>query len=64
LKGCPPERCYIDNVDAWSVNEVAINWNAPLAWIASFADEKGQAAEKGIATGIAPGTTAALPIRH
>jgi len=47
LKGCPPERCYIDNVDAWSVNEVAINWNAPLAWIATFADEKGLAAEKG-----------------
>jgi len=43
LKGCPPERCYIDNVDAWSVNEVAINWNAPLAWIATFADEKGLA---------------------
>jgi endoglucanase len=43
LEGCPPERCYIDNVDAWSVNEVAINWNAPLAWIATFADEKGLA---------------------
>lgn len=43
LEGCPPERCYIDNVDAWSVNEVAINWNAPLAWIAAFADEKGAA---------------------
>jgi endoglucanase len=42
LKGCPPERCYIDNVDAWSVNEVAINWNAPLAWIATFADEEGK----------------------
>jgi len=43
LKGCPPERCYIDNVDAWSVNEVAINWNAPLAWVAAFLDEKGAA---------------------
>ncbi|HEU4576815.1 MAG TPA: glycoside hydrolase family 9 protein [Polyangiaceae bacterium] len=60
LKGCPPQRCYIDNVDAWSVNEVAINWNAPLAWIATFADEKGVAAEKSAA----PGAPLALAIRH
>jgi endoglucanase len=38
---CPPQRCYVDHVDAWSVNEVAINWNAPLAWIAAFLDEQG-----------------------
>lgn len=41
LAGCPPQRCYIDHVDAWSVNEVAINWNAPLAWLAVFLDEHG-----------------------
>jgi endoglucanase len=41
LGGCPPQRCYVDHVDAWSVNEVAINWNAPLAWLAAFLDEKG-----------------------
>jgi endoglucanase len=57
LKGCPPERCYIDHVDAWSVNEVAINWNAPLAWIATFADEKGRseaAAPEGATAPVAP----------
>jgi endoglucanase len=43
LAGCPPQRCYIDHVDAWSVNEVAINWNAPLGWLAAFLDEKGTA---------------------
>jgi len=54
LKGCPPQRCYIDHVDAWSVNEVAINWNAPLVWIAAFVDEQGT-----IATGEAqPSPTA------
>jgi endoglucanase len=37
----PPQRCYIDHVDAWSVNEVAINWNAPLAWVAAFLDDQG-----------------------
>jgi endoglucanase len=41
LRGCPPQRCYVDHVDAWSVNEVAINWNAPLAWLAAFLDERG-----------------------
>jgi endoglucanase len=41
LGSCPPQRCYIDHVDAWSVNEVAINWNAPLAWLAVFLDEHG-----------------------
>jgi endoglucanase len=46
LGKCPPARCYIDHVDAWSVNEVAINWNAPLAWIAAFVDEHGQGGTK------------------
>ena len=57
LKGCPPQRCYIDHVDAWSVNEVAINWNAPLVWIAAFVDEQGT-----LATGeVRPGATAWAP---
>jgi endoglucanase len=41
LGGCRPQRCYIDDLNAYSVNEVAINWNAPLAWVAAFLDEKG-----------------------
>jgi endoglucanase len=41
LRGCAQQRCYIDHVDAWSVNEVAINWNAPLEWIVAFLDEQG-----------------------
>ncbi len=39
LNGCAVQKCYIDNVDAWAVNEVAINWNAPLAWVAAYLDE-------------------------
>jgi endoglucanase len=42
LSGCAVERCYVDDADAWSVNEVAINWNAPLAWVAAWLDERGQ----------------------
>jgi endoglucanase len=36
LAGCAPEACFVDNIEAWSVNEVAINWNAPLAWVAGL----------------------------
>lgn len=42
LKGCAPAKCYVDNIEAWSANELAINWNAPLAWVAAWLDEKGQ----------------------
>jgi endoglucanase len=35
----PPQKCYVDHIEAWSVNEVAINWNAPLTWVAVFLDE-------------------------
>jgi endoglucanase len=37
--GCPPQTCYVDNVESYSTNEVAINWNAPLAWVAAFLDD-------------------------
>jgi endoglucanase len=42
LGGCAPQKCYFDDVESWSTNEVAINWNAPLAWLAAFMDEKAQ----------------------
>ncbi|SNT64599.1 endoglucanase [Asanoa hainanensis] len=36
LQGCAPQFCYIDDIESWSTNELTINWNAPLAWIAAF----------------------------
>lgn len=42
LVGCAPQFCYIDEMASYSTNEVAINWNSTLAWVASFiADEAG-----------------------
>lgn len=32
----PPAKCFLDDVHSWSTNEVAINWNAPLAWVAAY----------------------------
>jgi endoglucanase len=42
LKGCAPEKCFVDHIEAYSVNEITINWNAPLAWVAAWLDEKGR----------------------
>ncbi|NLZ47053.1 MAG: hypothetical protein GX896_10225, partial [Clostridiales bacterium] len=37
-----PQKSYLDNIEAWSVNECTINWNASLAWLVSFtASENG-----------------------
>ncbi len=35
-----PMLCFLDNVEAWSVNECTINWNSPLVWIASFLEDE------------------------
>jgi endoglucanase len=43
LKGCPAAKCFVDHIEAYSVNEVTINWNAPLAWVAAYLDEEGKA---------------------
>ena len=36
-----PQKCYYDQNDAWSVNEITINWNAPLVWVSSFMEDEG-----------------------
>lgn len=40
LKGtCAPMACWADDAQAYALNEVAINWNAPLAALAIFLDQ-------------------------
>ena len=39
-KDNPSQRCYVDSIEAWSTNEVTINWNAPLAWIVEFLEDR------------------------
>ena len=36
LKGCAPQTCWADDIRAYSLNEVAINWNAPLVWVSAW----------------------------
>jgi endoglucanase len=52
--GCAPQTCYVDNVESYSTNEVAINWNAPLAWDVAFLDDLATRS-KGAAGATAPG---------
>ncbi|WP_269514556.1 glycoside hydrolase family 9 protein [Brevundimonas subvibrioides] len=35
---CTPQTCWRDDVRAFSQNEVAINWNAPLVWVTTYLD--------------------------
>ncbi|WP_053745131.1 glycoside hydrolase family 9 protein [Streptomyces sp. NRRL WC-3618] len=41
LQGCVGQFCYIDDIQSWSTNEHAINWNAALARMASFVADQG-----------------------
>jgi endoglucanase len=57
LTGCKPQLCYVDDIKSASTNELAINWNAPLAWVASFLADQGAAEPR------AAGTAKAAPAR-
>ncbi len=35
---CLPQLCWADDARAYTQNEVALNWNAPLVWVAAFLD--------------------------
>ena len=35
-----PQKCYLDHIEAWSVNECTINWNAALVWADQFICEQ------------------------
>jgi endoglucanase len=44
MKGkCAPQTCWADDARAFSMNEVAINWNAPLVWVSAWLAERRQA---------------------
>ncbi len=45
LGGCQPQKCFVDHIEAWSVNEITINWNAPLAWVTAYLAQNGKLAK-------------------
>ncbi|WP_432980777.1 glycoside hydrolase family 9 protein [Dactylosporangium sp. CA-233914] len=42
LPGCAPQFCYVDDINSYSTNEIAINWNSALSWVASFVADQGE----------------------
>ena len=38
LMSLPPAKRYLDDIQSFTTNEVTINWNAPLVWVAAFLD--------------------------
>ncbi len=52
-----PMVCYLDNVEAWSVNECTINWNSPLVWVASFLEDEAADADNSNTTATTTSTT-------
>jgi endoglucanase len=44
LRNCKPQFCYIDEIQSFSTNEIAINWNSTLSWVAAFVADQGDGA--------------------
>lgn len=44
----PAEKCFMDNIESWSTNEITINWNAPLAWMSAYMDAEGPKVGSGV----------------
>jgi endoglucanase len=55
------QRCYVDSIEAWSTNEVTINWNSPFAWIVSFMQDEAATAVPGNTTPATRPTTTTAP---
>ncbi len=43
LEGCRAQFCYVDDIQSYSTNEVAINWNSALSWVSSFLADQADA---------------------
>lgn len=33
---CAPQKCYVDEIESWSTNEITINWNSALSAAVGF----------------------------
>ena len=42
LVGKSPAKSYMDDMGSFTTNEVAINWNAPLVWVAAYLNDTGR----------------------
>ena len=59
-EGCAPQQCYLDDIQSYSTNEMTINWNSALSWVASFVDDQRGLEQAGSPS--ATGQDAVLPL--
>ncbi len=52
-QGCAPATCYLDEIQSWASNEITINWNSAMSWVASFAADQ----RSGGVAAVAPAVT-------
>ncbi|WP_208816028.1 glycoside hydrolase family 9 protein [Micromonospora echinofusca] len=46
------QKCFVADIGAYSVNEMAINWNSALVWLGNWAAEQvGGAALRAVGVG-------------
>ncbi|NKY38866.1 endoglucanase [Cellulomonas septica] len=50
--GCAPSACYVDEIQAWSTNEITVNWNSALSWVASWVADQGAGEPAAVAPAI------------
>ncbi|CAL9390284.1 hypothetical protein SUDANB95_01237 [Actinosynnema sp. ALI-1.44] len=62
LPGCKPQKCFVDHIEAYSLNEVTVNWNSAFAWVANWAAEKSSSAPADTTPPTVPGTPVASGI--
>jgi endoglucanase len=46
-----PATCWMDDINAYSVNEITINWNAPLVWLLDFQNDLARKAKGSLKSG-------------
>ena len=51
-QGCAPSMCYLDIISSWASNEITVNWNSALSWVASFVADQGSGAPVQVAPAI------------
>ncbi|WP_152650620.1 glycoside hydrolase family 9 protein [Demequina aurantiaca] len=46
---CAPQFCYVDEIQSWATNEITVNWNSALSWVASFLADQSEGAAATVA---------------
>jgi endoglucanase len=42
VEGTPPMKCYIDEWECYSLNEITIYWNSPMVFLAAYLQQQNQ----------------------